>query len=92
MRNFVDYSGRRFGAWFIIRPLCAPATDSGGEPGLGGAPAGYLGKWLVRCDCNRKFKRNISAIVNGKSQCCGECSRQNQKRENHRNFLVARAR
>jgi hypothetical protein len=88
MANFHDFSGRRFGSWTIVRPIC----QAQGEAGLKGAPAGYRGLWVVQCDCGLTVHRNITAITNGHSRSCHLCMRRRYREEHHRRFLMALAR
>jgi predicted XRE-type DNA-binding protein len=87
-KRFHDYSGRRFGSWVIVNPIAAP----NGNPGRSGAPAGYRGKWVVRCDCSRIFERHISSIVAGGSRSCIECFKRRNREQQHKEFLVGSAR
>ena len=86
--KFVDYSGRKIGAWTIIRPLWDPHK----HPESVDVRSPDRGKWLVRCDCGRTFKRNIDRIVHGVNRCCFECSIKQRREERTRELKMARRR
>jgi hypothetical protein len=86
--HFIDFRGHRFGSWRVLHPVCLPD----GKPGSRGAPAGYRGKWVVRCDCGRTFQRVIGRIVSGHSKGCSECRKFINRQLQHEDFLINTAR